>query len=179
MDDAVIIADYDPAWPLRFEAERARILQAIGRWAVAVEHIGSTAVPGLASKPIIDIMVGVADLDSAAHCIAPLQAMGYEYVPEFEATLPERRYFRRRLSGDAYHLHMVAVTSDFWERHLLFRDYLRVHPETARAYERLKRDLAARFGRDRAAYTDAKTAFITTVEEKARAEKAAPKPSLS
>lgn len=169
MDDPVVIADYDPAWPARFEAEKARIVGAIGAWVVAVEHIGSTAVPGLAAKPILDIMVGLPSLDCAAQCIAPLQALGYEYVPEFEATIPERRYFRRKWAGEAYHLHMVAVTSAFWERHLLFRDYLRTHPETARAYERLKRELAARFGHDRAAYTDAKTAFITAVEEQARA----------
>ncbi len=169
MDDPIVIADYDPAWPARFEAEKARILGAIGAWAVAVEHIGSTAVPGLAAKPIIDILAGVASLDCAAQCIPPLQALGYKYVPEFEATIPERRYFDRKQAGEVFHLHLVAVTSAFWERHLLFRDYLRTHPDTARAYERLKRELAVRFGSDRAAYTDAKTAFIRAVEEQARA----------
>lgn len=171
MDDPIVIADYDVAWPARFEAEKARILGAIGTWAVAVEHIGSTAVPGLAAKPIIDIMVGVASLDCAAQCIAPLQALGYEYVPEFEADIPERRYFRRKSASEAYHLHLVAVTSGFWERHLLFRDYLRTHPGAARAYENLKRELAARFGSDREAYTDAKTTFIATIEGQARAER--------
>jgi GrpB-like predicted nucleotidyltransferase (UPF0157 family) len=169
MSEPVIIVDYDPAWLERYEAERARILSAIAPWVAAIEHIGSTSVPGLGAKPIIDIMVAVRSLDDAMQCVEPLGVLGYQYHPEFEDTLPERRYFNRGPRDDRYHLHMVELTSGFWERHLLFRDYLRAHPEAAQEYERLKRDLAARHRDDRGAYTDAKAAFVRSIEEKARA----------
>jgi len=171
MSNPVIIADYDPDWPQRYEAERGRILAAIAPWVAQIEHIGSTSVPGLGAKPIIDIMVAVRSLDDAAHCIEPLRALGYQYHPEFEDTLPERRYFNRGPSDDHYHLHMVELDGGFWQRHLLFRDYLRAHPEAAQEYERLKRALAAQYRDDRSGYTDAKTEFITAIERKARAEK--------
>lgn len=171
MSDPVIIADYSPAWPARYEVEKSQILRAIGPWVAAIEHIGSTSVPGLSAKPIIDIMVAIRILDDAAHCIEPLHALGYQYHPEFEDSLPERRYFNRGPRDDHYHLHMVELTSGFWERHLLFRDYLRTHRETAQDYERLKQALAAQYREDRSGYTDAKTEFITAIERKARADK--------
>ena len=156
-----------------YEAEKALLLPAIGDHAVAIEHIGSTAVPGLAAKPIIDIMVGLGRLEDAPITVEPLRLLGYEYVPEFEAELPDRRYFRKGpISSRTHHLHMVAHGGPFWERQLLFRDYLCAHPETARAYARLKRDLAAMFGDDREGYTYAKTSFIGSMEESARTEKA-------
>jgi GrpB-like predicted nucleotidyltransferase (UPF0157 family) len=169
MSVPVIIEGYNPAWPSRYEAERERILRAIGPWVAAIEHIGSTSVPGLGAKPIIDIMAAVRSLDDAMQCVEPLSALGYQYHPEFEDSLPERRYFNRGPRNDRYHLHMVELTGGFWERHLLFRDYLRAHTEAAREYERLKRDLAARYHEDRSAYTDAKAEFVRSIEEKARA----------
>lgn len=163
----VVIREYDSEWPRLFEEEKAAILDAIGHVVAAIEHVGSTAVPGLAAKPIIDIMVGVRRLADAQQCIVPLQRIGYEYVPEFEVSLPERRYFRKG-SPRTHHLHTVEVGSDFWERHLLFRDHLRAHPEAAKAYGELKRDLAVRYGADREAYTEAKTPFIRAAEDLAR-----------
>jgi GrpB-like predicted nucleotidyltransferase (UPF0157 family) len=137
-----------------------------------VEHIGSTSVPGLAAKPIIDVMVAIRSLADAPACVAPLAAIGYEYVPEHEAVMPERRYFRRGRGGaGTHHLHMVERSSAFWEEHLLFRDYLRAHSEAAAEYERLKRELAAAHGSDRGAYTAAKTDFIKSSVERAREEK--------
>jgi GrpB-like predicted nucleotidyltransferase (UPF0157 family) len=169
LDYPVVIVDYDPRWPALYGAERARILEAVGEWVVALEHIGSTAVPGLAAKPIIDLMGGVRRLADVTPYIPPLRALGYRYVPDFEDVLPERRYFYK---GDAqahtYHLHIVERTDDFWRRHILFRDFLRAHPERMSAYDRLKRDLAARLGADREAYTEAKTAFIEAVVVEAR-----------
>jgi amidohydrolase len=169
----VVIVDYDPAWPRRFEAERELILHACGEDAfVAVEHVGSTAVPGLAAKPIVDIMPGVRSLDDAPRIIERLTTVGYNYVPEYESDLPERRYLHKDVNGErAFHLHIVQPDSDFWERHLLFRDYLRSHPEAARAYEALKRELAERHGTDRVGYTDAKAHFVRECEAKARAER--------
>ncbi len=171
MKQQIIIVDYDPQWPILYEKEKARILAVIGDKVVAIEHIGSTAVPGLGAKPIIDIMVGVHHLAKADECIEPLQGIGYEYVPEYEVSIPERRFFRR----SHFHLHVVERTSDFWERHILFRDFLRTHPETARQYHQLKTELAAKFGSDRDAYTAAKTSFIESVVAKARSEQSTPK----
>ena len=166
----IIIADYDPAWPGMFAAARDELVRAIGAWVTGVEHIGSTAVPGLAAKPVIDILVGVRTLAEAdAHCIAPVVALGYEYIAKYEAEMPYRRYFKWP-AGDGrleHHIHLVEQGSEFWERHLLFRDYLRAHPDSVRAYERLKRKLAPRFD-DVNDYADAKTEFIRRAEARAR-----------
>lgn len=168
----IVIAEYDPEWALRFQRERDLILRTCGIGAfVRIEHVGSTAVPGLGAKPIIDIMGGIRSLVVAPRLVPPLASIGYEYVPEYEVDMPERRFFRKDKNGArAFHLHMVETGSEFWERHLLFRDYLRSHPETAAEYEELKRRLAGEYRDDIAGYTDAKTAFIRPVEAKAGEE---------
>jgi GrpB-like predicted nucleotidyltransferase (UPF0157 family) len=166
----VIIVDYDPRWPEMYEAEKARILEVAGRWLADIQHVGSTSVPGLAAKPVIDIMPGVARLEDAEHIIGPLQALGYEYVPwqEEDAPIPDRRYFRRGVPR-SHHVHVAEVGGDFWTRHLLFRDYLRDHPEACHEYAALKRHLAAEYGSDRLGYVEAKTDFISRIEETAAA----------
>jgi GrpB-like predicted nucleotidyltransferase (UPF0157 family) len=170
MPDPVIIVSYDPRWPPMYEEEKALIVGAMGRWLAAIEHIGSTSVPGLGAKPIIDIMVGVRSLDDAQYCIEPLAAVGYVYKPQYEQEMPERRYFNKGPQDNHRHLHMVELGGEFWQRQLLFRNYLRAHPEAAQAYEALKRDLAAHYGQDREGYTEAKTEFIRSIGEKAQAE---------
>jgi len=165
----VIIVEYDPRWPAIYEEERDLILAAVGEWIVAIEHVGSTAVPGLGGKPIIDIMPAVRHLADVEHCIEPLERIGYEYVPEYNEILPERRYFHKGPpKARTFHLHVAERTSEFWERHLLFRDFLRTHPGEAEEYYLLKKELAARFGRDREGYTEAKTPFIEGIVERAR-----------
>ena len=161
---------YDEAWPSLFEEERACIERAIGPWAEEIEHVGSTAVPGLAAKPIIDIMVGVKSLENSPILVERLVSIGYEYVPEFVQVLPFRRYFRKMREGRRTHqVHLVERSNtEWWDRHLLFRDYLRVHPEVAEEYARLKYELSNRFGEDREAYTDAKTEFISEVVRRAQ-----------
>jgi GrpB-like predicted nucleotidyltransferase (UPF0157 family) len=167
------VVDYDPRWPLRYQRERDRIAAALGENAVAIEHVGGTAVPGLPAKPVIDIMVGVPDIERAGQAVAGLINLGYQYVPELESQLPERRYFRRG-TPETHHVHMVAVSSDFWEEHLLFRDYLRTHPQAAEEYGKLKRGLASRFRFDRDAYRAGKVPFIDTVVDAARREAGRP-----
>jgi GrpB-like predicted nucleotidyltransferase (UPF0157 family) len=169
-ENEIIIVEYDARWPGLFAQERDLILSRIGRDAVAIEHIGSTAVPGLGAKPIIDIMIAVRRLADAERCIKPLAAIHYEYVPGHEAVTPERRYFHKGTSRGrrTHHLHMVERDSDFWRRHLLFRDFLRAHPAEAQQYYRLKRELAQHCGADREAYTEAKTSFIKACVERAR-----------
>ena len=176
MENPVIIVDYNPQWPALYAEEREQILGAVGDIIAAIEHVGSTSVPGLGAKPIIDIMVGLHSLADAQKCMGPLAAIGYQYRPELEEFIPERRYFNKGPVEAHRHLHMVEVTSDFWKKHLLFRDTLRTHADVAEEYERLKRDLAARFGTDRTGYTDAKTSFIEAVIAKARAAKEAQVP---
>jgi GrpB-like predicted nucleotidyltransferase (UPF0157 family) len=160
----VRIVDYDPEWPNQFDLEKKRLLGAIGFWLVRLEHIGSTSVPGLAAKPIIDILAGIPRLEDAIHCITPLRALGYVYVPDYEDELPERRYFRLSVHGvSRVHLHLVETGSDFWKRHLLFRDYLRSHLDVAEEYAVLKRKLAEAYGFDRCGYTDSKSDFINRI----------------
>jgi GrpB-like predicted nucleotidyltransferase (UPF0157 family) len=165
----IAVVDYDPDWPAQFEAEKERLLTEIGEWVLAVEHIGSTAVPGLAAKPIIDIMPGVRSLDDADRCVEGMRRLGYEYVPEFEDALSDRRYFRKGHPQQRWHAHIVETGGEFWRRHLFFRDYLRSHPDAVAQYAALKRRLAAQFPRDSLAYTDAKSEFILAIEEKAAA----------
>ena len=129
-----------------------------------IEHVGSTAVPSLASKPILDIMVGVRRLREADHCIEPLVRLSYEY--RGAAGAPGRLFFRK---GDprTHHLHIAEVGGGFWVDHLAFRDYLRTRPQTAREYARLKHELADRFRADRTAYTEGKSDFILEVLRRA------------
>jgi GrpB-like predicted nucleotidyltransferase (UPF0157 family) len=167
----VRIADYDSRWASMFEEARSEIVGRCGALVVGVEHVGSTSVPGLGAKPIIDIMAAVERLDDARALVEPLAAIGFEFVPKND--FPDRRFFRRGLRGaGTHHLHVVERGSWEWRRHLLFRDHLRAHPERAAEYERLKRALAAEHGPDRGAYTDAKTPFIESVVERALAEEA-------
>src|SRR5215216_6643224 len=164
-EDPVILVPYEEAWPSLFKEERARIEGAIGPWVEEIEHIGSTAVPGLAAKPVIDIMVGVRSLEDTPALVAHLGTIGCEYVPELEQQMPFRRYFRK-LSGErrTHQIHLVERSdAAFWDRHVVFRDYLRAHPEVAEGYARLKYEASDRFREDRVAYTDAKTEFIAEV----------------
>jgi GrpB-like predicted nucleotidyltransferase (UPF0157 family) len=169
----VVIADYDLGWPRMYEAESRRIVEAIGEWLVDIQHVGSTSVPGLAAKPVIDMMPGVETFGVMGHIIPRLESLGYEHVPvEQEADpISDRRYFRRGVPR-SHHVHVTVVGSDFWVRHLAFRDYLRAHPETATEYAALKRRLASEYGSDRLGYVHAKTDFITVVEELALAGEA-------
>jgi GrpB-like predicted nucleotidyltransferase (UPF0157 family) len=162
MPEPVIVVPYDSDWPRQFERERAALAAVFAGCDAAIEHIGSTAVPGLGAKPVIDVLVGLSRLADAEHRIAALEAAGYEYVRKYETRWPQRRYFRKpRLAPRAFHLHCVVKGSDDWVRHLAFRDYLRAHPESAAAYDELKRALAARLGKDE--YTEAKGPFIDAI----------------
>jgi GrpB-like predicted nucleotidyltransferase (UPF0157 family) len=163
----VVIAPYDPRWPRAYEQERDAILGAIGDRVVAIEHVGSTSVPGLAAKPIVDVMAGLRRLEEAEACLEPLAAIGYTFVAAALRALPDDRYFERWTEGfeqgtEVAHLHLTEYGAPFWRDHVRFRDLLRARPETAAAYERLKRELARRHTWA-ASYTPAKTEFIRSV----------------
>jgi len=165
---SVVVVDYRVQWVDLFEAERDRLATVFRAVDVHIEHIGSTSIPGLAAKPIIDICVGLDDLRHAEDRIGLLESQGYQYVPEYEVVIPDRRYFRRPAERPrTHHVHCCVKGDSIWTRHLLFRDYLKLHPEVAGEYGRLKRELAERHRDDRPAYTEAKDPFVTRVLEQA------------
>jgi GrpB-like predicted nucleotidyltransferase (UPF0157 family) len=158
----VVVVPYDAEWPRRFAAEAERLRQVFGPELVAVHHIGSTAVPGLAAKPIIDIMPVVRRLEAADERAPAMRALGYEAMGEFG--IAGRRYFRKGGDRRTHHVHVFRVGDPNVARHLAFRDYLRAHPEVAAAYGALKRELAARHPEDIEAYMDGKDAFVRRTE---------------
>ncbi|MGC9322499.1 MAG: GrpB family protein, partial [Kosmotogaceae bacterium] len=110
----VIVTEYDPSWPELFRREAELIYVALEGVGISIEHIGSTAVPGLQAKPVIDIMIGVSSLEQADSCVPFIERTGYLYSPEHEDVMPERRYFERSGSKIDYHLHIVVFGSKFW-----------------------------------------------------------------
>ena len=161
------MSPYDPGSPARFEEERAGLAEAIGGWAVGgIHHVGSTAVPGLDAKPIIDILVGVADLPNSRACFAPLARLGYLYAPY---RVQEMHWFcKPHSSRRTHHLHLVPTDSRRFRDELTFRDHLRSHPDTAADSAAVKRQLAARYEDDRETYTEAKSDFIRAVVDRPR-----------
>ncbi len=162
------IVTYDPAWPARFEAEKSLLLDVFRAVSVQVEHVGSTAVPGLGAKPVIDILLGVDHLVDVEARTPDLVARGYEYIRRYEGEFPERRLFAKpQQRPRSFHLHAVERSTAFWRRQLTFRDCLRRRPEVAAEYYDLKVRLAAEFGNDRDGYARAKTEFVEAVLRKA------------
>ena len=167
----IAIVPYDPAWPGEFARERARLQAALGDLAVRIEHNGSTAVPGLAAKPVIDIQISVANLQPLAAYARPLGSLGYVHVAsEDDDRCP---FFHRPAEWPhTYHVHVVHAGGAEERRTLAFRDYLRAHPEAARDYEALKRALASECGgadaTAREAYANAKSEFVMRIDALAR-----------
>lgn len=161
-EEPIRLVPYDAAWPERFSAERDALDRAIGAWVTGgIHHVGSTAVPDLEAKPVIDILVGVASLSASRPCFDPLAKLGYLYAP-YRAD--EMHWFcKPHPNRRTHHLHLVPTGSTRFEDELAFRDRLRANPETAAEYAALKRNLARQFAHDREAYTDAKAEFIQGV----------------
>jgi GrpB-like predicted nucleotidyltransferase (UPF0157 family) len=163
-----IVVPYDPTWPEQFEAARAELLAALGPVVVRLEHIGSTSVPGLAAKPVIDMMASVRGLQDGRTAQGALAELGYELVG---AGMPDRLFYQRHAGPGmaTHHLHVVAEDSWATRNERLLRDYLRSHREQARRYGRLKQQLARELGHGEA-YTRAKTELIQELVDAARAE---------
>jgi len=160
----VEIVAYSPEWPRRFAAERDSLARVFPPDAFTIDHVGSTAVPGLGAKPIVDILIGAPTLAEIEARIPALERLDYRYAPEHETLLPERRYFAKPAHHPRlFHVHAVRADSRFHREHLAFRDALRADAAVAGQYLTLKRALAAHHGRDREGYTDAKAAFIRNV----------------
>ena len=162
--DHVELVDHDPSWAELFEEERVRLAPIFDGQVVAIEHIGSTSVPDLCAKPIVDVLVGLRDLELTDEHIEAMRRLGYDYMGEHG--LPGRLFFRKE--PRTHHVHVVEHGGDHWERQLTFRDTLRSDEEERRRYDAFKRRLAAE-GHSRDAYTELKTPFIREVEARARA----------
>ena len=156
---AVQLVPYTPAWATLFQAERARLQSALGADALDIQHIGSTAVPGLAAKPILDLGIAVAAEAVVATCVPRLVALGYTYQGCRGAD--QGHFFDQGPEQSLTHyLHVLLIHEAAWSNYLCFRDYLQAHPAARDAYMRLKQDLASRYAEDRAAYTAAKATFV-------------------
>lgn len=161
-DAPVEIAAYDPSWPQQFADEADALRRALAPWlAGPIEHVGSTAIPGLAAKPVIDIMAGVKTLDESRPAIDAATAIGYCYAP-YQVDL-EHWFCKPSFAVRTHHLHLIPLGSPQWIRTIAFRDYLRAHDDVAAEYEALKRRLAIEHRLDREAYTLAKRPFIDRI----------------
>jgi GrpB-like predicted nucleotidyltransferase (UPF0157 family) len=160
------LAPHDPAWAKAFLEEKARIEDALGDSIIAIEHIGSTAIPGMRAKPIIDMAIALENYEDGFDCVKPLEALGYEY--RGEAGVPGRHYLRTAEENVKFHIHMFPESSREWADHILFRDYLRANPGEAARYDELKSALLKEFPEDRPRYTEGKAAFCGEIIEKAR-----------
>jgi GrpB-like predicted nucleotidyltransferase (UPF0157 family) len=167
--DEIEIVDYDPRWPQLFDEEAERLRATLDPSLImGLEHFGSTAVPDLSAKPVIDILIAVRSLaEVQASFVESLRKLDYVWWAENPKT--DRMFFVKGMppfgSKRTHHVHVTEIHGEMWRR-LAFRDWLRAHPEDARSYGQLKRRLAAEYPTDREAYTDAKAAFIDSVMQK-------------
>ena len=166
MAQHIVVTDYDPLWKDMFEAEAGRIKTILGQNCIAIYHIGSTSVPGLAAKPIIDIMPVVRDLKAVDRVSAAFEKIGYEYMGEFG--IPGRRYLRKGGDERTHQIHIFAEdnTSDI-VRHLAVRDYLRAHKDICERYAVLKKELAEKYPYDIDGYCCGKEEFVQQLERDA------------
>lgn len=153
----VLLFEAHETWAVEFALEKSRIIDAIGEHVLDVQHIGSTAIPGVPAKPVLDILVGVGDFDEARTCVASLEKIGY--CDRHEHGIPRRHYF---VKGDprTHHLHMVERDGEHWRTIVEFRDFLRGHPRSARAYAEAKRNLARTYSLDKGAYQREKDEIV-------------------
>jgi GrpB-like predicted nucleotidyltransferase (UPF0157 family) len=165
-DPTVRIVDHDPAWPGRAREELERVVAALGPTAVRLEHVGSTSVPGLGAKPIIDMQVSVTDIERQDDYVGPLEELGYMFAPD--PAFPDYHYFAKpHARPRSHHLHVCQAGSRQELRHLAVRDFLRAHPDEAASYEQLKRALVREHPEDRLAYVAGKDQYMLELEARA------------
>jgi GrpB-like predicted nucleotidyltransferase (UPF0157 family) len=162
----VRLVPYTSEWVQLFNVEKNELQQVLGGYILDIQHVGSTAIPSMLAKPIIDIAIAVTDFEQARVCIPLIEGLGYEY--RGEQGIPRRHMFAKG-NPRSFHVHMLELESLEWMNHLLFRDYLCQHPDAAKEYAQLKLQLATQYPQDRVAYTDGKAAFIQRVLQLARA----------
>jgi GrpB-like predicted nucleotidyltransferase (UPF0157 family) len=159
-----MLVPYSHTWPLVFQDLRQALLPVFAGTPIEIMHIGSTSVPGLAAKPVIDLLLGAPTLAEIEARVADIVRLDYTYRPHYEAAIPQRRYFVKDIAGDLrIHLHGVEQGGRLWREHLRFRDLLRVDDARRSEYEALKRQLAIVHAGDKAAYTLEKGAYIRSL----------------
>ena len=161
----VKIVPYDLSWPEKFLIESQAVWEALGENCIEIYHIGSTAVKGLASKDVIDIMPVVRDINKVDECNTPMAELGY--TPRGEDGIPFRRYFRKGPNIRTHHVHTFQIDNPQIGRHIRFRDWMRNNLEDRQAYEDLKRHLVIKFSNDISAYCSGKDEFIAMIDKKA------------
>lgn len=162
------VVPYNPSWPHLYREEARKVTAALATEIIMIHHIGSTSIPGIKAKAVIDCLIEVRDIEQVNHYNQPLIALGYE--PRGENGIPGRRYFSKKIgSTHTHHLHIFQVGNSEIERHLNFRDYLRAHPAEAQAYSQLKEGLARKFRQDSVAYTEGKSEFVQEIDRRAAA----------
>ena len=169
MPQHITVLNYDPEWPLKYERERKAIAEILDGNGISIYHIGSTSVPGLAAKPIIDMMAVVRSLEKVDDARGKFSELGYEYLGEFG--IAGRRYFRKGGDERTHQIHIFQA--DDWNnigRHLAFRDYMRTHEKERAEYAKIKTALAQRFPYDIDGYCDGKDAFVREMEKRALLE---------
>ncbi|MFP5010279.1 GrpB family protein [Bacillus paranthracis] len=169
MEQQIVIKPYEKEWHEEYLIEKEKFISLFGEDCIAIEHIGSTSVQGLGAKPLIDMMIGVTDLQIIEKWIDDLLKIGYEYVPK---ETPNWRFFRKgKWRAGTHHLHVYIYNSDEWKTNLLFRDFLIKHEWARKEYRELKERLAATYPFDRVSYTNAKAPFIQKILELAKTQK--------
>jgi GrpB-like predicted nucleotidyltransferase (UPF0157 family) len=163
----VRLSPYSPEWKTLYEEEERLLKDLISEYIIDIQHIGSTSIPGMIAKPILDIGIAIAYFEEGQKCIEPIESFGYEY--KGENGIPERHYF---VKGDptTHHLHIVEIDSEEWKKNITFRDALRKNDDLAKEYAKLKLNLAEKFKYNRVAYTDGKTDFVNYVLKLAKNE---------
>ncbi len=165
----VKLFEYQKGWVSLYKAEHQQLKSALNDFVSDIQHIGSTSVPGLCAKPIIDIMIGVKTLENYVELIDILKIIGYEFREC--ASEPDRKFFLKRNNDiSTHHLHIVEIDTEEWNKHIIFRDYLIDHKETADKYGCLKLELARKFPEDRDNYIVAKSKFINMIVDKIKKE---------
>lgn len=161
MPEPVVVVEYDPAWVSTFVLLRENIAKSLRGFPVEIEHVGSTSIPGASAKPIIDIDAVVPSKDYVPQAIELLARAGYQH--QGDLGIKGREAFESPVGLPAHHLYVVVAGDREHTRHILFRDYLRKHPDEARKYSNFKKSLAVKFRNDRDSYTGAKTEFVERV----------------
>ena len=167
----VVLSTYNSGWELAFQDEKKSILDKFGNKVVAVEHVGSTAIPGMSAKPVLDFMVAIESLDNYKSFVEPLRELGYEFRREYLDSQQHVLFVKGSEDFRTHYLKLTELNSEFWEEHILFRDYLISHREVAEEYKQLKEKLQVSNASSRATYTELKSEFIQNVLRLARQEK--------
>jgi len=164
----VLLTNYNEQWPVLFEKERELLIRTINNKNVQIEHIGSTSIKGLIAKPVIDIMIGLKNPEDMNDITKKIISIDYRYIKEYEIIMPDRRFFKKIINRiTTHHIHMVEINNEFWQRHLAFRNYLKVNTEIAEEYGKFKLKLSEKEWKDTNEYAEAKSEFIKPAEKEA------------